>query len=338
MEEAGLQGRMAEGHEGRRSPPGRSNQASRCRRSVPCSSSTARFRTPRPRIRGLADSDFFDRVQGHVRRSHLRVRSLQRQPDARTERPDAARSAAGADHDVRRRHALPRRSRVCATSWSARKQFGDLARRFKLGRAVLVASPNDGTPLATPKRWDDTIGWIANLLEMFPDNPFTTGAAFVANGLVWLANHASGDLPGSACDGRATASRSRRSRVRPVRPGDAYSALVANYQPTGDVLQRLLDVGIDQFFGVGQRSRRAVGGRLARRSADAPVSFRRRGSVASGRAATCRPDSVTHVSFFSQARDRGLSRQRAARPAAAAERRGPAQEPARSPAAARRDG
>ena len=43
---------------------------------------------------------------------------------------------------------------------------------------------------------DDTIGWFANLLEMFPDNPFTTGASFVANGLVWLANHASGDLPG----------------------------------------------------------------------------------------------------------------------------------------------
>ena len=60
-------------------------------------------------------------------------------------------------------------------------QFGDLSRRFKLGRAVLVASPNDGTPLATPKRWDETIGWIANLLELFPDNPFTTGAAFVAN-------------------------------------------------------------------------------------------------------------------------------------------------------------
>ena len=75
-------------------------------------------------------------------------------------------------------------------------QLGPRARRFKLGRAVLVASPNEGTPLATPKRWEDTVGWVANLLEMLPDNPFTTGASFVANGIVWLANHASGDLPG----------------------------------------------------------------------------------------------------------------------------------------------
>jgi hypothetical protein len=28
-----------------------------------------------------------------------------------------------------------------------------------------------------------------------------------------------------------------------------YSALVANYQPTGDTLRRLVDAGIDQFFG-----------------------------------------------------------------------------------------
>jgi hypothetical protein len=76
------------------------------------------------------------------------------------------------------------------------KRLGPPSSRFKLGRAVLVASPNEGTPLATPQRWDDTVGWFANLLEMFPDNPFTTGASFVANGLVWLANHASGDLPG----------------------------------------------------------------------------------------------------------------------------------------------
>ena len=84
-------------------------------------------------------------------------------------------------------------------------EFGAATRRFKLGRAVLVASPNEGTPLATPKRWDEPIGWIANLLELFPENPFTTGADFVANGLVWLANHASGDLPGlRSMDGAAT--------------------------------------------------------------------------------------------------------------------------------------
>ena len=42
-------------------------------------------------------------------------------------------------------------------------RFGSFSHRFKLGHAVLVASPNDGTPLATPRRWEDTIGWIANI-------------------------------------------------------------------------------------------------------------------------------------------------------------------------------
>ena len=75
-------------------------------------------------------------------------------------------------------------------------QLGSTAARFKLRHAVLVASPNDGTPLATPARWQETVGWLANIMELFPDNPFTTGAEFISEALVWLAGHAAGDLPG----------------------------------------------------------------------------------------------------------------------------------------------
>ena len=59
---------------------------------------------------------------------------------------------------------------------------------------IVVASPNAGTPLATPERWDQTVGWLANLLELFPENPFTTGASFVADAIVWLARHAVVDI------------------------------------------------------------------------------------------------------------------------------------------------
>jgi CHAT domain-containing protein len=125
--------------------------------------------------------------------------------------------------------------------------FNRLASRFALGRAILVAAPNEGTPLATPSRWENTIGWVANLLEMFPDNPFTTGAEFVANGLVWIAKHASGDLPGiHSMDGDGELIRELQSPPGP--PADCYSVLAANYNPTGSVLTRLLDMGIDQFF------------------------------------------------------------------------------------------
>jgi CHAT domain-containing protein len=124
--------------------------------------------------------------------------------------------------------------------------FG-MSSRFNLGRAVLVAAPNEGTPLATPGRWEDTVGWVANLLELFPDNPFTTGAEFVANGLVWIAKHASGDLPGiHSMDGDGELIRDLQAPPGP--PSDRYSVLVSNYNPPSGMIQRLLDIGIDQFF------------------------------------------------------------------------------------------
>ncbi len=178
-------------------------------------------------------------------------------------------------------------------------QFGALARRFKLGRAVLVASPNEGTPLATPARWDQTVGWIANVLEMFPDNPFTTGAEFVANGLVWLANHASGDIPGlHAMDGQGEPITQIQSPPGP--PADAYSALVANYNPTADLFRRLLDAGLDQFFGsANDLVVPSAGGWQVDRSSTLFIPASRIGCFGPG--GNLPQDSVTHVDFFSHA-------------------------------------
>ena len=93
-----------------------------------------------------------------------------------------------------------------------------------------MASPNDGTPLATPGRWESTVGWFANLMEVFPDNPFTTGAEWVSQCLVWLASHLSGDLPGlRAMDGAGELVSDLQSPPGP--PPSAYSALVSNYHP-----------------------------------------------------------------------------------------------------------
>src|SRR4029079_14603498 len=145
--------------------------------------------------RALADSDFFDRVKAAYddRIFAFDHFSLSRTPEqnARMLLEGLPEQTTTFDVVTHSRGGLVLRNLV-----ERAKQFGDLSRRFKIGRAVLVASPNDGTPLATPKRWDETIGWVANLLELFPDTPFTTGGAFVANGIVWLANHVSGDLPG----------------------------------------------------------------------------------------------------------------------------------------------
>jgi hypothetical protein len=176
--------------------------------------------------------------------------------------------------------------------------LGPIAQRFKLGRAVLVASPNEGTPLATPQRWGDTVGWIANLLELFPDNPFTTGAEFVANGLVWLARHASGDIPGlHSMDGNGEMIAALQAPPGP--PMNAYSALVSNYNPSGAVLLRMLDTGIDQFFGsANDLVVPSEGGWRVDQPGTMFIPSARIGCFGPG--GNLAPDSITHVNFFSQ--------------------------------------
>ncbi len=174
--------------------------------------------------------------------------------------------------------------------------LGAASHRFKLNNAVLVASPNDGTPLATPARWQDTIGWIANLLELFPDNPFTMGAEFVANGIVWMARHASGDLPGlHSMDGNGQPISELQGPPGP--PPDAYSALVSNYNPSTNVLQRMIDTGVDQFFGsANDLVVPSEGGWKVDRSGVTYVPATRIGCFGPG--GNIAVNSVTHVDFF----------------------------------------
>jgi hypothetical protein len=126
--------------------------------------------------------------------------------------------------------------------------LGPATSRFNVHHAVLVASPNDGTPLASPERWENTVGWFANLLEVFPENPLTFAAGFVAEGIVWIAKRAAGGLPGIAA--MDSAGEMIADLQGPPGPAvSAYSALVSNYAPDESLVSRMLDVGIDAFFG-----------------------------------------------------------------------------------------
>jgi hypothetical protein len=176
--------------------------------------------------------------------------------------------------------------------------LGSAAEAFQLGRAVLVASPNDGTPLASPLRWHDTVGWLANLLELFPDNPFTTGAEFVANGLVWLARHLSIDLPGLyAMDPEGGPIGDIQAPPGP--PAAAYSALVSNYSPSASVVQRMVDVGVDQFFAIANDLVvPSEGGWRVDHSGVVYIPAERIGCYGPG--GNLPRTDVTHVNFFSQ--------------------------------------
>jgi len=125
--------------------------------------------------------------------------------------------------------------------------FGGRASRFRLGHAVLVASPSRGTPLATPERFEDTIGFVANLIDAFPDNPWTFGPELVAKGIVWVATRVLAHMPGlAAMDARGLGVESLASAAPPF--DGAYSALAANYEPEPGLFRRLADAGIDSFF------------------------------------------------------------------------------------------
>ncbi|HET8547822.1 MAG TPA: hypothetical protein VFL57_07460, partial [Bryobacteraceae bacterium] len=182
-------------------------------------------------------------------------------------------------------------------------ELGPKASRFQLGRAVLVASPNDGTPLATPDRWDKTIGWIANLLKIIdrfsPENPLLTGAEFVAEGIVWLAHHVAGDLPGlRAMDGAGEIIEGLQGPPAP--PLQSYSALVANFHPTGNIAQVMADAGVDQFFGsANDLVVPSEGGWRVDRDGVQHVNAAAVGCFGpGGNLATAEPSAVIHTNFF----------------------------------------
>lgn len=196
----------------------------------------------------LAATDFFDRVQPLYadRLFAFDHFSISRTPEENARMLLDALPKGAWEFDVitHSRGGLVLRNLVERTA-----ALGSTAQRFRLGRAVLVASPNEGTPLATPERWEQTVGWLANLLELFPENPFTTGASWVSEAIVWLARHASGNFAGIGSMNGAGPLISDL-QLPPGPPSAAYSALASNYAPDKALWTRMLDVGIDGFFGV----------------------------------------------------------------------------------------
>jgi hypothetical protein len=121
--------------------------------------------------------------------------------------------------------------------------------RFALGHGVLVAAPNEGTPLATPARWNETVGWIANLLDMFPPNPVSSNAAMIAHWITWFVKHGIDAADGLASmDMRGEQIRTLQGPPKPT--ADALSALVSNFEPDSRVLARAVDLGFNSFFEV----------------------------------------------------------------------------------------
>ncbi|MBK9089447.1 MAG: CHAT domain-containing protein [Holophagales bacterium] len=125
-------------------------------------------------------------------------------------------------------------------------EAGPAASRFACGRAVLAAVPNLGTPLASSERWDLALsGWL-NLFDLLPPAPAPLLGEFVVEALLWFARRVTTSLAGlSSMDGRGgTVAAFERSAVP-----EAYSALAASHHASGPLALRLLESGVDRFFG-----------------------------------------------------------------------------------------
>jgi hypothetical protein len=121
--------------------------------------------------------------------------------------------------------------------------------RLKIGRVMMVASPSMGTPLASPGQWDQKLSFFANILELLPENPFTTGGAWLAEALKWFAGNVLGNCPGLVAMDPQSDYIDALQAPPDVPDGTLYYALVSNFQPPREWWARLSDMGVDAFFG-----------------------------------------------------------------------------------------
>jgi len=121
--------------------------------------------------------------------------------------------------------------------------------RLKIGRVMMVASPSMGTPLASPGQWEKKLSFFANILELLPENPFTTGGAWLAEALKWFAGNVLGNCPGLVAMDPQSDYIDALQAPPDVPDGTLYYALVSNFQPPREWWARLSDMGVDAFFG-----------------------------------------------------------------------------------------
>ena len=122
--------------------------------------------------------------------------------------------------------------------------------------AILVASPNQGTPLATADRWEHLVNILNNILiELFPANQFSTIVEYVIGAVLnFVARH----VRRCACPASEAMDDERRrpdqglcSSNRPGPPAgvDSISPLASKYSADAEtVLARIADLGLDAFF------------------------------------------------------------------------------------------
>jgi hypothetical protein len=178
--------------------------------------------------------------------------------------------------------------------------LGADAAKFQLGQAVLVASPNMGTPLATADRFDKLISWWTNILELFPENPFSTTIEYIGEALTFIARHVVDALPGLEAMDMAGDPISVLNTKSVAPPEAAYSAITSNHRPQGALLARMLDLGIDGIFGMANDLVVPTTGAWKTEAHPSWVPGARIGCFGINLNSASSQDGVIHTTYFSQ--------------------------------------
>lgn len=173
-------------------------------------------------------------------------------------------------------------------------------RRLRIGKVIMVACPSQGTPLGGVDHWDRKLSFMANLLEMLPDNPFSMAGAWLAEALKWFAANVLVNCGGLVAMDPAGEFVQQLQEPPDAPDGTLYHALVSNFQPPRQWWARLGDMGIDTFFeGANDLVVPTEGGW---RTADLPAAWipaERVGCFGPGGNLTAAAE-VNHVNFFGQ--------------------------------------
>ena len=122
----------------------------------------------------------------------------------------------------------------------------------------------------------------------------------MSEAIVWLARHASGNLPGIGSMNSA-GGLIGELQSPPGPAADSYSALVSNFAPDQAIWRRMLDVGLDGFFGLANDLVvPTAGGWRVDKDGTAYVAPERIGCFGSGGNLNA-TEPVNHLNFFAQA-------------------------------------
>jgi pimeloyl-ACP methyl ester carboxylesterase len=104
--------------------------------------------------------------------------------------------------------------------------------RWRVGQAVLVATPNHGTALADRQNLNQFVDTLTNLLEFLPDNPATDTLEVLLTLLKQVAVGAMGGLDGLMSMNPQGAFLRDELNLAGATTAATYHALAANYEPT----------------------------------------------------------------------------------------------------------